>query len=65
MLRELRAEAGRADRPFEVSCAVMGEPDEALVGRYAAAGVDRLVVRPWIKGRDAVPNLTRLAERLL
>jgi len=29
---------------------------------HAEAGVDRLVVRPWVRGRDAVPNLRRLAE---
>jgi len=34
------------------------------VQRYADAGVHRLVVRPWFRGRDAVPNLCRLAERL-
>lgn len=64
-LNDLRAEANRADRPFEVSCAVMGDIDAALVARYEAAGVHRLVVRPWMRGRDAVENLAKLAERLL
>ena len=64
-LEEMRAQAGRAETPFEVSCAVMGNIDEAKVARYAAAGVHRLVVRPWMRGRDAVENLAKLAERLL
>ena len=63
-LKELRADAGREQLPFEVSCHVLGEPDRALVEAYAAAGVDRLVVRPWIKGRDAVAKLGELAQRL-
>jgi probable F420-dependent oxidoreductase len=63
-LRELRTEAGRSALPFEVSCHINGDPDAELVDRYADAGVNRLVVRPWTKGRDAVANLNRLAERL-
>lgn len=64
-LHETRAEAGRADEPFEVSCAVMGDPSDEDIARYEAAGVDRLVVRPWLRGRDAVANLTALAARIL
>ncbi len=63
-LEALRTEAGRGDEPFEISCHVMGEPDAEMVQQYADAGVDRLVVRPWLKGREAVDNITRLAERL-
>lgn len=63
-LHQMREDAGRTGIPFEISCHVIGEPDAATVERYAAAGVDRLVVRPWIKGRDAIPNLTLLAEHL-
>jgi probable F420-dependent oxidoreductase len=61
---QFRADAGKSGKPFEISCHINGDPDSELVGRYAAAGVDRLVVRPWIKGRDAVAKLSRLAERL-
>jgi probable F420-dependent oxidoreductase len=64
MLRQLREEAGRSALPFEISCHINEDPDAALVDRYAQAGVDRLVVRPWVKGSDAVSKLTRLAERL-
>jgi probable F420-dependent oxidoreductase len=63
-LGQLRCEAGRADAPFEVSCAVTGDIDRDLVARYEAAGVHRLVVRPWMRGRDAVANLVKLAEVL-
>jgi probable F420-dependent oxidoreductase len=61
---KFRSDAGKAGEPFEISCHINGDPDLELVKRYADAGVDRLVVRPWVKGRDAVGNLTRLAERL-
>lgn len=63
-LRQLREEAGRGDEPFEISCSVTGELDAATLARYAEVGVDRLVVRPWVRGRDAVPNLTRMTEEL-
>jgi hypothetical protein len=61
----MRAEAGQSDKPFEVSCAVMGDPSPETIAHYEAAGVDRIVVRPWMRGRDAVPNLTALAARIL
>ena len=63
-LTRLRTGQGRGDVPFEVSVSVTGEVELDTVQRYADAGVHRLVVRPWFKGRDAVPNLCRLAERL-
>lgn len=63
-LDRLRVECGRTDRPFEVSCSVTGEVAPELVRQYADAGVHRLVVRPWIRGRDAVPKLRSLAAHL-
>lgn len=65
MLKTMREEAGRSDIPFEVSNGVIGDIDADMVKRYEDAGCDRLVVRPWTRGRDALPNLTELAERLL
>ncbi len=65
LLGEMRAEAGRAGDPFEISCAVLGEPSDGTIAQYATAGVDRIVVRPWMRGRDAVSNLTALARRIL
>lgn len=63
-LREMREAAGRADLPFEISCNLPGAINPETVKRYAEAGVDRLVVRPWVKGRDAVPNMMAMAEQL-
>lgn len=65
MLAQFREEAGRADVPFEISCAVMGDLSEELIQQYKAVGVHRLVVRPWMRGRDAVTNLAALAKRIL
>lgn len=64
-IHEMRRDAGREGLPFEVSCAVMGDPTDDTIARYEAVGVDRLVVRPWLRGRDAVANLTALAARIL
>jgi hypothetical protein len=38
--------------------------DDRLIDAYDRAGVDRLVVRPWQKGRDAAANLERLAASI-
>ncbi|GGC27634.1 LLM class F420-dependent oxidoreductase [Novosphingobium marinum] len=64
-LQELRNDAGRSDIPFEVSNGLIGDVDADMVKRYEDAGCDRLVVRPWLRGRDALKNLTELADRLL
>jgi probable F420-dependent oxidoreductase len=60
-LEEWRAEAGRADLPFEVCLGgdVAG-PDDLT--RWAEAGVDRLIVAPWARSREAVAGLERLAD---
>jgi probable F420-dependent oxidoreductase len=49
---ELRDAAG-ASRPFEVSL-IAPRPDRATVEALADLGVDRLVVAPWNRGREAV-----------
>lgn len=62
-LRALAEEAGRDPRAVEVT--VMGEVDaSADVAAWEAAGVDRLIVTPWTRSRDAVAGLTRLAAEL-
>ncbi|MDQ3146953.1 MAG: hypothetical protein M3R01_08495 [Actinomycetota bacterium] len=53
----LRADAGRADQPFEVS---VGGPVD--VARWTNAGDDRLIVAPWARSREAVDGLRRLAD---
>lgn len=60
-LRQLRREAGRDGDRFEVTLG--GElrgPDDRK--RWEDAGVDRLVVSPWRRSRDAIDALRRLAE---
>jgi probable F420-dependent oxidoreductase len=63
-LRRFEVEEGRADRPVEVT--VMGPVAEpADVERWEAAGVDRLIVVPWERSRDAVAGLERFADTYL
>lgn len=60
-LRRFEDEAGRADRPVQVT--VMGavtEDDD--VARWEAAGVDRLIVVPWTRSREAIDGLRRFAD---
>ena len=57
----MRASYGRADARFEVT---VGGPVETRddVRRWEDAGVDRLIVSPWARSREAVEGLKRFAE---
>jgi probable F420-dependent oxidoreductase len=62
-LRALRAEAGRAGDPFEITVGHRGGPlDADVLQRYADAGVDRVSVLPWSRGREAIAKLEELAR---
>ena len=60
-LRDLRASYGRSESGFEVS---VGGPVASHddVHRWEDAGVDRLIVSPWARSREAVAGLERFAE---
>ena len=59
-IRDIAARAGRT-APIEVT--MMAPIDEADdVDRYVAAGVTRLIVRPWSKSAEASDGLRRFAE---
>ena len=61
-LHELRAEFGREDLPFEISLGGrVREPEDVV--RWAELGVDRLMVAPWRRSREALAGLERFAER--
>jgi probable F420-dependent oxidoreductase len=64
-LRGLLETIGRSGDRFEitVSHAAPGI-DRATVDRYREAGVDRVVVLPWTRGRDAESGVRALAETL-
>jgi alkanesulfonate monooxygenase SsuD/methylene tetrahydromethanopterin reductase-like flavin-dependent oxidoreductase (luciferase family) len=59
-LRELRASAGRTG-PFDIT--VIGEVrDGRDLESWAVAGVDRVVVTPWRRSREALPAMASLAD---
>ena len=59
-LRQFREEAGRSAARFEVSVSgPVNDRDEVL--RWEEAGVDRLIVSPWSRSREAVEGLQRFA----
>jgi probable F420-dependent oxidoreductase len=60
-LHELRHQAGRGGEPFEISMITSAPPPPQTLGAWEEAGVDQLVVRPWVKGREAVENLRAFA----
>ncbi|MBC6463455.1 TIGR03619 family F420-dependent LLM class oxidoreductase [Actinomadura sp. HBU206391] len=60
-LRRHREEAGRADLPFEVTVHAYELSGPGEVADWAALGVDRLIVRPWRRTREALPALREFA----
>jgi probable F420-dependent oxidoreductase len=62
-LRAMREAEGRASERFEVTVGHRGAPlDADVLRRYADAGVDRVAVLPWSRGREAEAKLEALAE---
>jgi probable F420-dependent oxidoreductase len=63
-LRRLRQEAGRGANRFEVTVGGSVETAQDLE-RWAEAGVQRLIVSPWTRSRQAVDAIRRLADEVL
>jgi probable F420-dependent oxidoreductase len=64
-LRTLLAEAGRGDAPFEITVSHAAPSlSRNELHRYGDAGVHRVVVLPWSRGREAQDQLARLADEL-
>lgn len=60
-IRRRRTELGLADQPYEFSVLAVGHIGIDLIEAYGRAGVDRIVVRPWQKGRAALAGIEALA----
>lgn len=65
-LRQLLRAAGRGDATFEmtISCGIP-TLNAGQVRAYEDAGIDRIVVLPWKRGREAEEKLVALAEAVL
>lgn len=63
-LAKLREQAGRADQPFEVSVGGRVASVEDAE-RYAAAGVDRVLVQLWSTPREANEKLEEFGEQVI
>lgn len=61
LLAKLREDAGRSDRPFEIT---LGGPVATRddVAGWEEAGVHRLIVAPWERSRDAIDGMRRFAD---
>ncbi|HTF34240.1 MAG TPA: TIGR03619 family F420-dependent LLM class oxidoreductase [Myxococcota bacterium] len=60
-IRELRMEFGRSEKSFAVTTGGrISSCDD--VRDWEEAGVDRVIVTAWVRSRDAVESLRRLAE---
>jgi probable F420-dependent oxidoreductase len=62
-IAELRAEAGRDGKTEVTVGGTIASPEDAE--RYAEAGVDRVIVRPWQKSREAIDGIRRYADEVL
>lgn len=61
-LRAYREEYGKAGEPFEVTVHAYDLSGPGEIDEWAKLGVDRLVVRPWTRTREALPRLTEFAK---
>ena len=62
-MAELRAAAGR---PGKVEVTIGGSVSAASdIDRYAEAGVDRLIVRPWPRSKEAMDGIRRFADEVM
>lgn len=64
-LRGYLEEAERAGAPFEVTLSPKAVPAREDLRRFADAGVDRVVVLPWQRAREAEESMRRVADALL
>jgi probable F420-dependent oxidoreductase len=62
-IAELRAAAGREGRTEVTMGGSITSPEDAE--RYEQAGVDRVIVRPWQKSREAIDGIRRYADEVL
>jgi probable F420-dependent oxidoreductase len=62
-LAELRESFGRPGRAEVTLAGDVNSPDD--LEKYAEAGVDRVIVRPWRRSREAIDGLRRFADEVL
>jgi probable F420-dependent oxidoreductase len=62
-LAELRAQAGREGKVEVTVGGSVAAPSD--VERYAEAGIDRVIVRPWQKSKEAIDGVRRFADEVL
>jgi probable F420-dependent oxidoreductase len=62
-IAELRAAAGRDGKTEVTMGGSVTSPEDAA--RYEQAGVDRVIVRPWQKSREALDGIRRYAEEVM
>ena len=62
-LSALWAEHGRSGKPEVTTSAPVGTPDD--IERAADAGIDRLIVMPWRRTREALDGIARFADQVM
>ena len=59
----IRAEVEREAEPFSITVGAEA-PDAAEISRFEALGVDRVIVTPWSRTREAVSGVRAYADRI-
>ncbi|MBO2446787.1 TIGR03619 family F420-dependent LLM class oxidoreductase [Actinomadura barringtoniae] len=62
-LHELRKAAGREGEPFEITVHAYELEGPGEIAEWEAMGVDRLIVRPWRRTREALDKLAEFAAQ--
>jgi alkanesulfonate monooxygenase SsuD/methylene tetrahydromethanopterin reductase-like flavin-dependent oxidoreductase (luciferase family) len=62
-LSALWADEGRSGTPDVTTSAPADTPDD--VARAAEAGIDRLIVMPWRRTREALDGIARFADEVM
>ena len=60
-LHRLRDAAGRTSTNFEITACVNDLAGLGAIDAWERAGVDRLIVKPWIRSREAIEGMRRFA----
>jgi probable F420-dependent oxidoreductase len=61
-MRRIRADSSRANDPFIIGSGYRKPLTKDLIKRFEDLGVERLMVSPWTRGREAVDGITKFAD---
>jgi probable F420-dependent oxidoreductase len=64
-LKKIRADSPKAGEPFTIGSGYRKPLTKDIVKRFEDIGVERLMISPWTRGREAVDGITRFADEFM